>query len=99
MQGHFTVEFSARAEQDLLAIFRYYNDLNVTLPKRFMEELDWLIERIQSHPYSFQRVREESDIRRAVMHLFPHIIAYDVWQQRIVILRVRSSRQDPAGLP
>lgn len=97
-KAEFAVEFSPRASLDVSTAFAYYKDIRHDLAQGFIEELDWVLVFIASHPHSFQRVRDDSNIRRAVMHRFPYVIAYELWQEKIIVLRVRSSHQDPAGL-
>ena len=92
------VFFSPRAEYDIRAAVSYYQTIHRTIAERFVEEMESLLRVIEEHPDSFQRVNQNSSIRRAVMHHFPHIIAYDRTDKAIMVLRVRSAKQDIANL-
>ena len=96
--GGLTIQFSPRAQNDIADAFHHYRTVHLQLAARFMDEMQQTLFFIQSHPNSFQHVQENSTIRRAVMHSFPHIIAYDTLENSLIILRVRSSRQNPSGL-
>ena len=90
------IHFSPRAQQDVATAFKHYEQVHVGLGGRFLAELDAMLHLVARHPQSFQSIH--NDIRRAVMHRFPYIIAYEIWQGSVIVLRVRASHQDPKTL-
>lgn len=92
------VRLSPHARYDIADAVDYYRSIHADLPAKFVDELEQLLQFIQLHPELYQRLRHHLSIRRAVMHHFPYVVAYDRFEGDIVVLRVWCSHKDPASL-
>jgi plasmid stabilization system protein ParE len=62
------------AEADILDGYRSYEDKQIGLGARFLDEIEQSLAHIALNPLQYQEV--EPDIRRAVAHTFPYLVFY-----------------------
>lgn len=82
------------AEADILEAFRSYEEKQVGLGARFLDEIEQSLNRVAPNPYLYQEV--EPDIRRAVVHTFPYLVFYAFDADAVHVLAVIHGTQDPA---
>lgn len=61
---------------DTIEIVRYYDQINVSLSDRFLEELDLFYDRIIAHPTSYPVTYKE--IRHATLKVLPYQVLYGI---------------------
>lgn len=81
----------AKAEADAAAAF--YNDQQVGLARRFIDELEDTLRRIERLPNAFRRV--ENDIRKCRVRHFPYGVIYRAQKDSIELLAVMHLRRSP----
>ena len=85
---------SLGAEADILDAYTWYEERQSGLGRRFIGELDLAFARIQSEPLSNQE--DLPMIRRCVLHVFPYLVFYTLFDDRVEILAVIHASQDPS---
>ena len=88
--------FHPGVENDLAAIYDYYEAFDPALPGRFEARLDEQVERIELFPESGPILFES--YRRALLKRFPYMAVYLVGVDRIDVLAVVSVGHDPAWI-
>jgi plasmid stabilization system protein ParE len=81
----------AKAEADAAAAF--YNEKQAGLARRFLDNLDEALRRIQRHPQANRQV--EGDIRKCRVSHFPYGVIYRVRPDCIEIVAVAHLRRLP----
>ena len=69
----------------------WYDERSIKVGKRFIEEMDCFIAKIDNNPYQFRKINAE--VRRCLMNIFPYIIYFFLTEDKIVILRIRHYKQ------
>ena len=68
------VSFHPAALEEADAAAAWYAERSESTPERFLEEVDWAIERIASNPQAYARF--EGDSRRILLPHFPYQIIF-----------------------
>lgn len=89
-----TPGYSAAANEDVRAAYRWLEEVRPGLGRAFVEELNRLTARIGHHPAMYQRFRGEC--RRAVLSRFDYAIVYRVLDDAVQVVGVLHCRLDPA---
>ena len=82
------------AEADIVDGYRFYEDKQIGLGDRFLDEIERSLARIALNPLQYQEV--EPDIRRAVAHTFPYLVFYTFDPDSAHLLAAIHGAQDPA---
>ncbi len=83
--------FRQEAEKDLIDIETYYDNISITLTKRFFTEFFETLDFIEQEPQLFQvRYRQ---IRIAPLYQFPYGIHYKITKNKITIFRVLHTKR------
>lgn len=85
------VVFRPQAEDELLAVRRWYEGRREGLGDEFGEAVDRLVARVAAGPSAFQRVHGAT--RRAVLNRFPYALYFRETDSEIIVLAVHG-RQD-----
>lgn len=83
-----------KAEQDIINVYDYYEDVQVGLGDRFYSEFTDIFHLLEIYPeiYSF---RQFYKARVGIMRSFPYLIFYTMYKDSVYILGVFSSYQSP----
>ena len=81
------------ARSDVTEACEWYDGKSSGLGQRFLDELDRMFQRIQSHPLLYEEAMK--NVRRARLRRFPYVIYYRVLAERIEVLAVLHGRRDP----
>ena len=73
-----------RADLDVTAAYRWYEDERAGLGLQFLEELRAAYDRIAEDPLRYQQL--ESGIRRALVRRFPYAIYFAIESDVVVVL-------------
>ena len=90
MKRHLSIRPEAKA--DITSAFNWYRDRSEELGRRFLEELERILEAIEERPLSFPRVHGEK--RRAILQRFPYAVFYRLPADEIVVLGVFHQARD-----
>lgn len=82
-----------RAEADLDAAFRWYEERLAGLGEGFLHSVDACLARIQRHPEAYPEVQPR--VRRAPLRRFPYAIFYVIREDRIDVLAAYHARRRP----
>ena len=88
--------FHPGVEDDLAAVYDYYEAFDPALPGRFEAGLDEQVERIELFPESGAILFES--YRRALLKRFPYMAVYLVGVDRVDVLAVVSVSRYPAWI-
>ena len=80
------------AKTDITRAFNWYRDRSEELGRRFMDELQTVLEAIGERPLSFPRVHGEK--RRALLRRFPYAVFYRLPADEVVVLGVFHQTRD-----
>jgi len=86
--------FRPEAEADVLQTYFWYEQQQVGLGETFAEAVDELISRIEAMPQMYAVVL--SEVRRAKLKTFPHLLYYRVFPNRIEVIAVLHGSRDPS---
>ena len=81
------------AQKDLKEIMIYYEDVNHLLAKKFLQETDECILRIQQYPEAFQKRIE--DVHIVYLKTFPIGIFYKIYSTEIRIIAALHTSRNP----
>lgn len=87
------IVFRPQAEDEALAVRRWYESRRPGLGPEFGQALDVLIARIAASPLAFPRVHNET--RRAVLSRFPYAVYFRLAKEVVVVLAIHG-RQHPS---
>ena len=82
-----------KAESDLVAAHRWYEDRLPGLGDRLLEQVELALLRLAEHPEAWATVHR--NVRRAILRSFPYALFYLVEPERVVVLAVLHQAQDP----
>ena len=83
-------------EDDIAAIYDYYEPFDPALPSRFDVRLEEQVERVKMFPESGAFLFES--YRRVLLKRFPYMAVYVVSDDRIDVLAVIGVQRDPAWI-
>jgi plasmid stabilization system protein ParE len=92
----FRLKIDSSAQLDLKLAIDWYKARQIGLGKRFLDDFEHTLFRIQSNPYMFQL---EGNYRNALLDIFPYIIIFEIDNQEIIILAVFNTHQNPTKKP
>ena len=81
-------------EADIGNGYDWYQERQIGLGLKFIEEVDVAFNRIVENPVSYQEVA--LGIRRAVVHTYPYLVFFTFDSEAVYILAVLPAAQDPA---
>ena len=84
------------AEADILQGYRSYEEKQRGLGLRYLDEIEAAFDRVTSNPFHYQEV--ESDIRRAVAHMFPYLVLHTFDEEWVNVLAEIHGAQDPTDI-
>lgn len=87
------IDFSFRANIDIIISYEFYASIRLNLGEEFLNELSDCFKKIQSNSESFIMI--ENKFRQIVVKKFPFIILYEICSDKIVILKVFHTSQNP----
>jgi toxin ParE1/3/4 len=86
------------AQEETKKAREYLNRQSRRLGRRFLNEIATRLSQILTDPYQFPKVEtlpDESQFRRALLHVFPYIIVFEVCDDMILIIAVAHCSQEP----
>jgi plasmid stabilization system protein ParE len=81
------------ADRDILEAYDWYEQKQSGLGESFLKEVEWYLGIIKSNPKLYA-IRNKNR-RAAVLRRFPYIIVYEHDEQRIIVLSVFNTSQNP----
>jgi len=87
------VVFTRLAKQELEDTITFYELEFQGLGKRFKEEVKRSIERITEYPMAL--AAERGDVRKCLLHKFPHKILFSIETDHILIIAVAHQHRKP----
>lgn len=84
------------ASLEILEAYIYYENAQKGLGEKFMKQLNKYFLRIQSHPKHFEIKKY---YREAFIKKFPYLIVFDIIDNKIIILSVFNTHQNPTKKP
>lgn len=83
-----------RAEQDILSIYDYYENIQDSLGERFYSEFMDILHLLEFYPEMYS-LRSNYKCRVGVMRTFPYLLFYFISEDKVIITAVFSSYQSP----
>ena len=80
------------ASLEILEAYIYYENAQKGLGEKFMKQLNKYFVRIQDHPKHFEI---KKNYREAFVQKFPYLIIFDIIDNKIIILSVFNTHQNP----
>ena len=82
-----------RAELDVADASLWYEAQREGLGIQFLEELDYVMNRIESNPHQFPEI--QSGVRRGLLHRFPYSVYIVLLEERIEVIAVLHLHRHP----
>ncbi len=92
----FSLKINSSAQLDFKSAIDWYESKQFSLGKRFFNDFENTLNRIQSNPYIF---RLENNYRNALLDIFPYLVIFEIDDQEIIILGVFNTHQNPTKKP
>ena len=89
----YTIRFRPEAKDDYRKTVIYYNSFSKETSKRFVEQVDNVLNRIANMPFSSPVLK--NDVRKAVVKGFPYVVLYIVGDTNITIIAISNTYQNP----
>lgn len=87
------IDFHELAEKELLDSRDFYDDLVPNLGKKFILEVEHIVNRIKSNPLAFPIYIK--NYRKAILRKFPYSVIYRIVDNKIYILAVAHQKRRP----
>ncbi len=87
------VRLASPAQAELAAALEWHAAIQPSLPVRFLDAYEGLLERLRDNPWRFPAVH--NSIRRAGFLHFPHGLLYRVLSAEVEIIACFRARRDP----
>ncbi len=84
------------ASLEILEAYIYYENAQAGLGEKFMKQLSKYFLRIQSNPKHFEI---KKNYREAFVQKFPYLIIFDIIDNKIIVLSVFNTHQNPTRKP
>lgn len=88
------VVLQSAARDDLAEAYAWYEEKQVGLGNRFVDEVDRVLERIAESPNLYALVR--GNVRRATVRTFPYVIYYSATADTVEVIAVLHGSRKPA---
>jgi len=93
----YELEVQQEASLEIIEGYIYYENAQTGLGEKFMQQVENYFLKIRSNPKHFQIKGQR--YREAYLHKFPYLIIFDIVEQRIVVLSVFCTHQNPEQKP
>lgn len=90
---NYTITFRVEARDEYKEAVAYYDEISLDAGDKFITSIDIVLKRLSILPFSAPKVAHE--IRKAVIKNYPYIILYIVLDNKIEVLSVFNTHQDP----
>ncbi len=91
----YTLEFTKQYHRDLAAVEAYYEKEQPGLGDRFLDDVDEALDKLETHPAAFARVRYAPARRRIILGKFPYILYFRVIGRKVRVNRCYSTHRKP----
>lgn len=93
----YELEIVEEAIYDIKDAFDYYESKRKGLGNRFIETIEYYIQRIQNYPEHFQVKRKP--YREAYIRDFPFIIIYEIKSKKVTVYSIFNTYTNPIKKP
>lgn len=93
----YELEIQQEASLEILEAYIYYENTQTGLGERFMQQVETYFIKIQNNPKHFQV--KGKHYREAYISKFPYLIIFDIADDKIIILSVFNTHQNPERKP
>ena len=92
----FTLVFHSLAEADIDHAYNWYEDQQQGLGEEFLKDLAICYLRLLQNPHAYSKTNKY--FRKAALHRFPYIVAFEISESEILIYAIFDTRRDPVHL-
>jgi len=92
------VRVEPEAREEIRDAARWYEEREIGLSKRFLDELEAALEAIETMPRRFARVPDLDvpvEVRRALLHRFPYAVVFVLIPTVIAVVAVMHVKRKP----
>jgi toxin ParE1/3/4 len=85
------------ADADAIEAAGWYEERSPGLGFDFLNELEFAFDKIRTDPFRYPRVEYETvegDVRRLLMHRFPYVVVFQIFDDETLILAVSHGNRD-----
>lgn len=93
----YTLEIKEEAVIDIQKAYDYYEENKQGLGERFLETLEYYLERVEKYPLHFQIKRKP--YREAFIKDFPYLIIYEIVDKNVFVYAIFNTFQNPKKKP
>lgn len=86
-------EFHPEAQRELFDVVAHYDDVDLALGNRFIQEVEQTLDRIEQFPQAWAPLSANS--RRCRLTSFPYGVVYQILPQGIMILAIMHLQRKP----
>ena len=94
----YNIIISIEAEKDTNDAYCYYEDQQLGLGERFLNELSFFYTRLKQHPQYYSFTSENKTSRSVALRIFPYKIIYEIDDKQVFVYAVYHFRQNPEKL-
>lgn len=91
----YKIIISPGALNDTNEAYAFYEDQQIELGDRFLNELSLFYEKLKSHPTYYSFVSEEKIIRSLSLKIFPYKIIYEIEGDEVYVFAIHHFSQNP----
>lgn len=89
----YKIQITINAEKEILSAYNFYEDQQISLGEKFLNELETSFKLIQKNPYLF--ARKHKAFREIVLNKFPFLIVYEINAEILIIISVFHTSKNP----
>ncbi|MPS74257.1 MAG: type II toxin-antitoxin system RelE/ParE family toxin [Chryseobacterium sp.] len=89
----YELEIQEEANLEILETYIYYENIQTGLGERFLKQIEIYLVKIRDNPKHFQI--KGIRYREAYIYKFPYLIIFDIVDDKIIILSVFNTHQNP----
>ncbi len=95
MINYSNLRVDSEAAYEILEAFEWYERKSDGLGKRFYNEVEQAIKKIQQNPFAFAGIKRNSNIRRVNLTHFPYKIFYDPSKEPMRVIAIVHTSRSP----
>lgn len=91
----YNIIISTRAVEDTSEAYAFYENQQIELGDRFLDELTHFYKKLKRHPTYYSFISEEKTIRALALKVFPYKIIFEISANEVYIFAIHHFSRNP----
>lgn len=81
------------AKEEISDAYKWYEDKQIGLGERLLDELDDCFSSIKKNPKQF--IKTHKEMRQAILKIFPFVIIYEIEKELVIVYAIFHTSRNP----